>query len=190
MNQIPARAPAPSVPPPAAAAAGGGRFIDLIVIHCSASPNGQRVTPAQIDQWHAARGFKRDPKLIGYNAPRLLHIGYHYVIEKLGPVTLCRGEREIGAHVAGFNRSSIGICMVGTDHFDAEQWKSLKGLVTGLQLRYPKARIVGHRDLSPDQNRNGVVEPFEWLKTCPGFDVATWIKGGMVALTDHLWVQP
>ena len=48
------------------------RPINLIVIHCSASPNGDTLfrgrvneagfkTPVQIiDDWHAKRGFKRD----------------------------------------------------------------------------------------------------------------------------------
>lgn len=155
------------------------RDVRLIVIHCSASANGQRITPADIDRWHAARGFMRDRGLIGFNAPKLLHIGYHYVIEALGPVTSARGEQEIGAHVADFNRYSIGICMVGTDAFSADQWQSLKGLVSNLKVRYPNAKVVGHRDLSPDQNKNGVVEKFEWLKTCPGFDVAAWLAAGM-----------
>jgi hypothetical protein len=32
-----------------------------------------------------------------------------------------------------------------------------------------------------------VIEPFEWLKTCPGFSVADWLAGGMVPLQEHLW---
>ncbi|MBB4042257.1 hypothetical protein GGR06_000016 [Bacteroides reticulotermitis] len=31
--------------------------------------------------------------------------------------------------------------------------------------------MCGHRDLSPDLNRNGEVEPEEWIKACPCFDV-------------------
>lgn len=164
---------------PQPAAAPRTRDVRLIVIHCSASANGQRITPADIDRWHAARGFKRDQGLIGYNSPKLLSIGYHFIIEAAGPVTVGRGEREAGAHVQGFNKFSIGICMVGTDAFNAAQWSSLKGLVTALKGRYPAAKVCGHRDLSPDQNKNGVVEKFEWLKTCPGFDVAAWLAAGM-----------
>lgn len=161
------------------------------MVHCSASPNGRVVTPADIDRWHKLRGFKRDRTLIGYNAPSLLHIGYHYVIEALGPVTACRGEREPGAHVAGFNRDSIGICMVGTDAFSQAQWDSLKGLVNGLQSRLGKIPVCGHRDLSPDQDRDGIVEPHEWLKTCPGFDVASWLADDKKPPKGHiLGVEP
>ena len=29
-------------------------------------------------------------------------------------------------------------------------------------MDYPEAKVVGHRDLCPDVNGNGVVEPMEW----------------------------
>lgn len=166
------------------------RDINLIVIHCSASPNGKAVRAEDIDAWHKARGFKRDLAAFGKNLPRLRHIGYHYLIYASGPVTVGRLEREVGAHVAGFNANSIGICMVGTSAYSAEQWASLRRLVDGLQQRYPLARVVGHRDLSPDQDRDGIVEPFEWLKTCPGFDVATWLKRGKQPLAENLLETP
>jgi N-acetylmuramoyl-L-alanine amidase len=37
------------------------------------------------------------------------------------------------------------------------------------------SRIVGHRDLSPDLNHDGVIESREWIKQCPSFDVAAWL---------------
>ena len=43
-------------------------------------------------------------------------------------------------------------------------------LVRQLWTRYPQARVVGHRDLSPDLNGNGVIEKFERIKECPCFD--------------------
>jgi N-acetylmuramoyl-L-alanine amidase len=33
-----------------------------------------------------------------------------------------------------------------------------------------KIEIVGHRDLSPDLDGDGIVEPQEWIKQCPCFD--------------------
>jgi hypothetical protein len=30
--------------------------------------------------------------------------------------------------------------------------------------------VCGHRDLSPDLNGNGEIEPEEWIKQCPCFD--------------------
>lgn len=156
------------------------RAINLIVIHCSATPNGRRTTAADIDVWHQSRGFQRARTWRNRQNYSLAAIGYHFVIYIAGTVATGRHLDEIGAHVAGNNRNSIGICMAGTDRFSAAQWEALKGCVTALQKLYPRARICGHRDLSPDQNNDGLVEPWEWLKTCPGFDVATWLRGGMV----------
>ena len=55
-----------------------------------------------------------------------------------------------------------------------------------LKERYPQARICGHRDLSPDINGDGTIEPNEWLKTCPGFTVADWLAGDMAPLAGHI----
>lgn len=174
------------------------RPINLIVIHCSASPNGDSLfrgspgtpgfqTPATaINAWHAARGFKRDPKACALTNPDLGSIGYHFLIYRSGVVVTGRAEDEIGAHVTGFNQKSLGVCLVGTDQFTPEQWATLRDLVQRLQANYPGSRVVGHRDLSPDQNGNGIVEKFEWLKTCPGFAVADWIAGGMAPVATAL----
>lgn len=167
------------------------RPINLIVIHCSASPNSDTLfrgspgvpgfqTPASaINEWHRQRGFKRDPAARKTFNPDLDAIGYHFVIYRSGVVVTGRSEEEAGAHVAGFNQKSLGICLIGTDKFTLSQWMSLRDLVVSLTKRHETKRVVGHRDLSPDQNKNGIVESFEWLKTCPGFDVAAWAAGGM-----------
>lgn len=155
------------------------RPINLIVIHCSATPDGRWTTAADIDVWHAQRGFHRDPAWMARCNPQLKAIGYHHVIYTNGAIASGRHHDEIGAHVAGFNQKSLGVCMVGTGHFSAAQWGELRELVLSLQKRYPDARICGHRDLSPDKDGDGNIEPFEWLKTCPGFDVDPWFKGGM-----------
>jgi N-acetylmuramoyl-L-alanine amidase len=143
------------------------RDIDLIVIHCSATKEGQDVTIEEIAKWHRARGFKR--------------IGYHYVVKLDGTVEIGRGLHEVGAHAQGHNASSIGICYVGgldkngkpKDTRTTPQRQALRDLVQGLVCRWPDARVCGHRDLSPDLNGNGKVDPHEWLKACPCFDVAS-----------------
>ena len=55
----------------------------------------------------------------------------------------------------------------------SEQHVALRRLVNELLLRFPVCKVCGHRDLSPDLNRNGKIEPHEWTKQCPCFDVAT-----------------
>lgn len=172
------------------------RPINLIVVHCTATPNGRWTTAADMDGWHKARGFRRDLAARKRFSPDLGHIGYHHVIYTNGAIANGRGYDEIGAHTSGHNKASLGIAMVGTDRFSAAQWESLRGLINALTqqqglnpARYPSARVVGHRDLSPDQDGDGVIEPQEWLKTCPGFDVAAWRRGGMEPLTKHIFPE-
>ena len=194
------------------------RSINLIVIHCSATPNGDGLfrnwpgqplqTPADvIDGWHRERGFKRTaPEAKTFN-PHLRHIGYHFVIACNGAVFTGRSLEEPGAHAQGFNARSIGICLTGTDHFTPAQWEALaallnsppiKGLAVPLRaprrtrdftrpLAYEMANgVCGHRDLSPDKDGDGLIEPFEYLKTCPGFDVTVWLEHGLQPLPDHV----
>ena len=52
------------------------------------------------------------------------------------------------------------------------QKRSLRILVRVLKSDFPAiTQVVGHRDLSPDLDGDGTVEPEEWTKACPCFDV-------------------
>ncbi len=182
--------------------ASGLRFVNELVIHCSASKNGDSLftgligqsifrTPVEIiDAWHAKRGFHRSSEWRERFNPRLAAIGYHLVIYTSGCIETGRHMDEIGAHVAGSNAHSIGICMIGTDQFKRAQWESLASVVFELEQRYKAVknlRVLGHRDLSPDANGDGTIEPREWLKTCPGFDVASWLKAGRKPDPKHVY---
>lgn len=157
------------------------RPINQIVIHCSATPDGRWTTAADIDGWHQQRGFKRGTAARLALNPDLHAIGYHHVIYTSGAIATGRAHDEIGAHAQGFNQRSLGICLIGTARYRAEQWAALAELIKrltqpqgGRPARYPDCRIAGHRDL-PGVN-----------KSCPGFDVAAWISAGMAPLADHL----
>ena len=86
---------------------------------------------------------------------------------------------EDRAHAKGHNATSIGICYEGG--LDARgrpkdtrtEWQvhSMRVLVKTLLKQYPGSRVCGHRDLSPDLNANGEIEPEEWIKQCPCFNV-------------------
>lgn len=148
------------------------RSINLIVIHCSASPDGRPVSVETIRQWHRARGFT--------------DIGYHWVVGVTGQVYPGRPEESVGAHAKGHNAKSLGICMVGTERFPLHAWASLKAKIEQLLERFPGASVCGHRDLSPDLDGDGQVEPNEWIKICPGFDVAAWLQRGMMPDSKHV----
>lgn len=125
--------------------------VRYIVVHCSATAEGKAFTAADIDRWHKAQGWQG--------------IGYHYVVLLDGTVQQGRKETEQGAHVAGYNDKSIGVCYIGGLSSDGKtpkdtrtdaQKAALLALLKRLHRDYPKAHIVGHRNLA--------------AKACPSFD--------------------
>jgi N-acetylmuramoyl-L-alanine amidase len=148
------------------------RFVNLIVIHCSATPEGRVTTAADIDRMHRTR------------KPPFAQIGYHDFIRIDGLYEPGRDPALPGAHVSGHNAHSIGICYAGgvdkagkvKDTRTSAQRATLEQRVRYWLKLYPDAKVCGHRDLSPDTNRDGKISPFEWLKGCPSFDVAAWLQ--------------
>ena len=148
------------------------RKIDSIILHCSATKAGQDFTAADIDRWHRERGFNG--------------IGYHYVIRLDGRLEKGRDVSLIGAHCKGWNERSIGICYVGglnengqpADTRTNAQKRVLYQVIMDLQREYGILQVLGHRDTSPDLNGDGVIEPYEYVKACPCFDVREFMKSG------------
>lgn len=182
------------------------RKIALVAIHCSATPDDRTLfaatatglrTPAdEIDGWHWGRGFRRQAAPMKNFNPHLRAIGYHFVIGRNGAVLTGRHPDEVPAHCKGHNSHALAICLVGQQRYTRAQWLQLAELVRDLceANRVPLAPVApgrlvgvcGHRDLSPDLNRDGKITRTEWVKLCPGFDVASWLAGGMQPLAEHL----
>jgi len=102
----------------------------IIIHHCAG--NGD---PVSVHNDHISRGWTG--------------IGYHFYVRKDGSIWRGRPISVIGAHCAGYNHESIGICFEG--NFDAEemavgQKKAGKSLVTYLAELFPSAEIKMHRD--------------------------------------------
>lgn len=144
----------------------------LGVIHVTATMPGFGLTMKKLEAMHKARGFST--------------VGYNVVIFVDGRVEVSpRGLDGVGAHVAGFNSISIGVSLEGglNEYGQADknsitdaQWRSLIETMNSISERYPGIAWCGHRDLSPDKNGDGIIEPYEWLKQCPTFDVIPWAK--------------
>lgn len=133
------------------------RRIDEIIVHCTATPEGRDLTVEQIRKQHKAQGWS--------------DIGYHILVTLDGQAHLGRDMDISGAHAEGHNSHSIGVCYVGgvenrpgvaykdlkaKDTRTEAQKATLMALLMDLRKLYPKARIIGHRDVS--------------RKACPSFD--------------------
>ena len=133
----------------------GPDSVRFLIVHCSATRSDHDYTVEQLLRDHKARGFRT--------------IGYHFYIRRNGEWTQHRRLLEVGAHVRGYNRCSIGICYEGgldsaghpSDTRTVEQKQALRGLLGRLHTQFPHAFILGHRDLP------GV------RKACPCFEVGS-----------------
>ena len=108
--------------------------------------------------------LKRDHLARGFN-----DIGYHFYITQSGTLKAGRALDKMGAHVKGYNKDNIGICLEGginetgkaVDNFSEIQMAQLRYLLTELQGKYGilDKNVKGHRD---------------WpnvAKDCPCFDI-------------------
>ena len=94
------------------------RQIKYIIIHCSATAEGKDFGAKDIDRWHRARGWNG--------------IGYHYVIRLDGTIEKGRDVSKVGAHCAGVNSISVGVCYIGG--LAAETLQKLKGFAQWVVL--------------------------------------------------------
>ena len=127
------------------------REINKIIVHCSATREGENFDVAEIRKWHLARGFN--------------DIGYHFYIDLYGEIHKGRDISKIGAHCKGHNRNSIGICYCGgveadgktpKDTRNTEQKEALLCVLRTLKAMYPNAVIHSHNDFAN--------------KACPSFN--------------------
>lgn len=140
------------------------REIKEIHIHCSATRSNS-ISASTIKRWHTS-------------APRnWSDIGYHYVINST--IEFGRPVYRKPASARGHNDHAIAICYVGglnpetgkaEDTRTPRQKELLIKLIKQLKAKYPKATIHGHRDLSPDKNKDGKIDKWEFMKQCPCFD--------------------
>lgn len=138
------------------------RNIKYIAVHCTASHQSMTI-----------EGLKQEFRCKGWVNP-----GYHYVVSPDGKITQLLDEDKISNGVKGFNSVSINVAYIGgidtngkpNDNRTDAQKASLRLLLKMLHKKYPTAVIQGHRDFSPDSNKDGKITPNEWMKACPCFN--------------------
>jgi N-acetylmuramoyl-L-alanine amidase len=134
------------------------RQINRIIIHCTAA-SGDQPTQNILDYWRK-KGWASN--------------GYHWLVDGTGLAVRLMGDQEVGNGVKGFNSDAIHLCYKGGWNGKDTRTEAQKGmlevLVSDYRKQWPDAEVLGHRDLSPDLDKDGVVESHEWVKLCPCFD--------------------
>ena len=142
------------------------RSVKYIVIHCTAGPRNQK-TSVILNFWRKKLGWK--------------NVGYHKLISEDGTVEELAKPEQIVNGVKGHNSHSYHICYKGgqggKDNRTDEQKVSLLSEIKKARKLFPKAQVLGHRDLSPDLNNDGIIQPNEWTKNCPSFDAKKEYEG-------------
>lgn len=133
------------------------REIKHIVIHCTATQPESTVESIK-RYWKEVKKWKQ--------------VGYHYLIAKDGFINYLASEDQVTNGVGGHNQHSIHVSYIGgidkqgkpKDTRTIQQLTAMKSIVARLMAKYPKAKVLGHRD-------------FEGVsKACPSFDVESWLQ--------------
>ena len=127
------------------------RNINYIAIHCTATQPESSIASIQ-NYWKNNLGWKNP--------------GYHYIIDRFGNVINLLPIELVSNGVQGYNSQTINISYVGgidksgkpKDTRTEAQKQSILKLLKELRVKFPKAKIQGHRDF-PNVK-----------KACPSFD--------------------
>lgn len=141
---------------------------------------------------HCSAGFGKLPsieafwKSKGWKSP-----GYHRLIDVDGTIHNLLAFSKTSNGVLGFNEQTINICYIGgvenigttkkpiwkaDDTRTEEQKTAIKTCIIEVEHwlqqngNTNKIIVQGHRDFSPDLNKNGIIESWERIKECPSFD--------------------
>jgi N-acetylmuramoyl-L-alanine amidase len=130
------------------------RFINEIIVHCTATPEGRWYDRADVNAWHKQRGWEM--------------IGYHFLILLDGTIVIGRPIGMIGAHCMDHNTGTVGVAYVGgvaadgkrpKDTRNAAQKAALAWLCRSLKSDYAiTKRIKGHNE-------------YDRGKACPSFNM-------------------
>lgn len=127
------------------------RNINYIAIHCTATQPETSIASIQ-NYWKNNLGWKNP--------------GYHYIIDRFGDVVNLLPIELVSNGVQCYNSQTINISYVGgidksgkpKDTRTEAQKQSILKLLKELRVKFPKAKIQGHRDF-PNVK-----------KACPSFD--------------------
>ncbi len=145
--------------------------LKYLVLHCTATPEGREVSSDEIRAWHTnpvskgGRGWKQ----VGYTD--LIHLDgeVERLVDNNEDANVDPWEITNGAK--GYNSVSRHIVYVGGLASDGKtskdtrtkaQKQAMETYVKAFHKRFPKVRIIGHREIA--------------AKDCPCFNVQAWLK--------------
>ena len=144
--------------------------LELLVIHCTATPEGREVTRDDIERWHTlpvslgGRGWKQ----VGYSDMimldgELVNLVPYNDDNEVDPWEVTNG-------VKGINGKARHIVYVGgtdskgnaKDTRTVPQLSTMIDYIDDMIEKHPDIKIAGHNQFAP--------------KACPSFDVPTWLE--------------
>lgn len=144
-------------------------LLELLIIHCTATPEGREVTADDIRRWHTA------PKPTGRGWSR---VGYSDLVALDGSLVNLHpfdSDNEVDVWevtngTRGINGKARHVCYVGgldanfrpKDTRTRAQELALRDYVRYMVLRHPHIKVAGHNQFSH--------------KDCPSFDVPLWLE--------------
>ncbi len=139
------------------------RNIEYIAIHCTA---GYGTIDSIKKYWKDTLKWKT--------------VGYHIIVDLDGNLNHLLPFDNISNGVEGFNSKTINISYIGgvlrddytkaSDTRTEAQKEGLKKAILEAKKYAPNAKVQGHRDFSPDKNKNGIIDSWERIKECPCFN--------------------
>jgi N-acetylmuramoyl-L-alanine amidase len=144
------------------------RAITHIVVHtCGSASKGKALhqTVDQVRAYHMSKGWTT--------------LGYHRYVEKDGAVREGRPDSTTGAHAAGFNATTLGICCSG--HGDVEPFNTAQmlGLLHQIVIWCRKYNLTPDRVIGHSETDDHGGPPV--YKTCPGLMVDMALIRALVA---------
>lgn len=145
--------------------------LQYLVIHCTATPEGREVSAADIRRLHTSpppvgRGWKQ----VGYTdmihldgrVERLVNNNEDANVDPWEITNGAKGYNSVSRHIVYVGGVDATNVKKAKDTRTEAQKEAMKKYVLDFHKRFPRVKIIGHRDVA--------------AKACPSFDVEVWLE--------------
>lgn len=138
--------------------------LEKIIIHCTATPEGRRVTRKDLEQWHLKeRGWSKlgysDMIHIDGSLENLTDFNQDNIVDNDEMTWGVKGQNSVSRHVVYVG--GIGTDLYPKDTRTIAQKQTMVIYLRFMILRHPNVKIAGHNQFAN--------------KACPSFDVTAWL---------------